>query len=270
MATVKDGRERPHPAKRGGYRASDWDDKRRLQVGTWFLSQCLKALPDVFELREYAIRARKPQKTISLRNNARETIHALRERLIFSSPLIAPSKESLNPWTGIKRFGFWHEQDPIAPSFVRSQYKETAREIANAFSNGGIKQHVAAVNGLQDVPFRINEPVLDALKKHGDKLVERGKLKLSKAALDEDIAVAENLRGTTFRIPINCDIRGRPCALAHFNFQREDHVRALFLFVRGGTSDENEHESLARHLIGRAGILPAVKRAGLVRAYKTG
>jgi DNA-directed RNA polymerase, mitochondrial len=36
-----------------------------------------------------------------------------------------------------------------------------------------------------------------------------------------------------FYTPMNCDWRGRVYGLSHFNFQREDRVRALFLFADG-------------------------------------
>jgi len=48
----------------------------------------------------------------------------------------------------------------------------------------------------------------------------------------EDMITAETLKGP-FYTPMNCDWRGRVYALSHFNFQREDRVRALFLFANG-------------------------------------
>jgi DNA-directed RNA polymerase, mitochondrial len=50
----------------------------------------------------------------------------------------------------------------------------------------------------------------------------------------EDMATAEAMaKHERFYTPMNCDWRGRVYALSHFNFQREDRVRALFNFSDG-------------------------------------
>jgi hypothetical protein len=49
----------------------------------------------------------------------------------------------------------------------------------------------------------------------------------------QDVATAERLSCGAFYTPINCDWRGRVYPIPHFNFQRDDRVRALFLFNEG-------------------------------------
>jgi DNA-directed RNA polymerase, mitochondrial len=50
----------------------------------------------------------------------------------------------------------------------------------------------------------------------------------------EDMITAEAMsKLEAFYTPMNCDWRGRVYGLCHFNFQREDRVRALFLFADG-------------------------------------
>lgn len=50
----------------------------------------------------------------------------------------------------------------------------------------------------------------------------------------EDMETALRLSNhDVFYTPMNCDWRGRVYALCHFNFQREDRVRALFEFAEG-------------------------------------
>ena len=52
--------------------------------------------------------------------------------------------------------------------------------------------------------------------------------------LQEDWASADRgLEVGRFWTPVNCDWRGRVYPIPHFNFQREDRVRALFLFADG-------------------------------------
>ena len=48
-----------------------------------------------------------------------------------------------------------------------------------------------------------------------------------------DIATASMIGDKSFYVPMNCDFRGRVFGIPHFNFQREDNVRALFQFAQG-------------------------------------
>jgi DNA-directed RNA polymerase len=163
---------------------------------------------------------------------------------------------------------------------VSWQHKQTDNEIKRAFSEGTMQQHVSAVNRLQDVPFRINERVLDAVKLYGEKLscqeirekLLRKKFRnesdrkrelrrqpiADKANLELAIATAEDYRGAPFYVPMHCDWRGRVLGIPHFNFQREDRVRALFLFDRGASIDiEKDHPSrkaLLRHVANTGGF----------------
>jgi DNA-directed RNA polymerase len=50
----------------------------------------------------------------------------------------------------------------------------------------------------------------------------------------EDMEIAQRLAVVDqFYTPMNLDWRGRVYSLTHFNFQREDRVRALMLFANG-------------------------------------
>jgi DNA-directed RNA polymerase, mitochondrial len=68
----------------------------------------------------------------------------------------------------------------------------------------------------------------------------KGRLKANRGndadtiAFTEDMEVASRLAvADQFYTPMNMDWRGRVYALTHFNFHREDRVRALFLFANG-------------------------------------
>lgn len=50
-----------------------------------------------------------------------------------------------------------------------------------------------------------------------------------------------------FYTPMNCDWRGRVYSLCHFNFQRDDRVRALFLFAEGDPIGEDGLKWLKVH-----------------------
>ena len=229
---------------------------------------CLEAAPDVFVLMKKKQKEGdyKPTVSIDVSDEWIAEVLNLRELVSLSKPVIMPSTEMPAPWTGWCKGGFWEERSPLAASFVRTHYKETEREITRAFRDGSMEQHVDAVNSLQSVPWRINDAVLAQVKLHASRLIvaqvkakvtatvsadlKRKKAKPSKiktvvrravrsavraarAKVAEDIATAESLSGGPFYLPFSCDFRGRVSPVPHFHFQREDYVRALFLFDRG-------------------------------------
>jgi DNA-directed RNA polymerase len=71
------------------------------------------------------------------------------------------------------------------------------------------------------------------MKAH-DVVLRNHELKTDRLSFKEDMETAKLLltKGR-FYTPMNCDFRGRVYATCHFNFQREDRVRALFLFAEG-------------------------------------
>jgi DNA-directed RNA polymerase len=59
-------------------------------------------------------------------------------------------------------------------------------------------------------------------------------LNADRLAVAEDVRTAEMLsQHDRFWTPVSCDWRGRVYPMSHFNFQRDDRVRALFLFADG-------------------------------------
>lgn len=70
-----------------------------------------------------------------------------------------------------------------------------------------------------------------------------------RAVLISDLEVAHTVaQAERFWIPTNMDFRGRIYGVPHFNFQRGDYVRALFLFAEGKPLGEDGLMWLAIHL----------------------
>jgi DNA-directed RNA polymerase len=65
---------------------------------------------------------------------------------------------------------------------------------------------------------------------------------VQKGEFGADIAMAEKLRGAPFYTPINCDFRGRHNGIPRLKFQREDRVRSLFHFDRGGARPDAQSD----------------------------
>jgi hypothetical protein len=180
IGQINDTGVRMRAAWRAGYRQRDWSEERKLRVGIWLLNCCVEALPDVFEALSGGM--------IDVRDEARDRFLSLRELVMWADPVIVPCTEAPKPWTDWCHGGFWDERTRLRVAFVRTHHRDTKEDIRRAFRDGSMKQHVDGVNALQDVPWRINEPVLEAVKLYADRLRDAGKLKVAPALLQEDMS----------------------------------------------------------------------------------
>lgn len=109
-------------------------------------------------------------------------------------------------------------------------------------------EHGVRVDGLPyhspiEVPKRLSLDAFKALSVEERKLISktiRGRKKANRTRVadviqfTEDMKIAKRLaEAERYHTPMNLDWRSRVYSLAHFNFQREDRVRAMFLFANG-------------------------------------
>jgi DNA-directed RNA polymerase len=129
-----------------------------------------------------------------------------------------------------------------------------------------------AINVLQRVAFTINKPVLDFVLREGgpptpaveppliwqqEKRQEWNEALAHSTAFETDMVAAEAMADKEhFWVPLHIDFRGRLYGIPHFNFQREDRVRALFLFADGEPIGEEGLKWLKAHVAGAAGGEP--------------
>ena len=104
---------------------------------------------------------------------------------------------------------------------IREHHPSIEEAARKAIGTGKMRPLLDALNALQRVAFAINDPVLDYIKRTTD------------IALTDVVVAEATAAHGRFYIPLNIDVRGRIYAIPHFNFQREDCVRALFLFADG-------------------------------------
>jgi len=125
---------------------------------------------------------------------------------------------------------------------------------------------------LQRVAFTINKPVLDfILRDFRPPMPEEPRppvwqqekrqiwieAEAQGTAFHLDMVTADAIASAgCFWVPLNIDFRGRIYGVPHFNFQREDHVRALFLFADGEAIGEEGLRWLKAHVAGAAGGEP--------------
>ena len=203
------------------YRQRRWSNEQYVRAGHWLLNCVLKRLDGIFVLNWDGLPC--------VTKEGEEYALALCAELVYRNPAFLPATELLQDWTGWRAGGYWDDGTRISATFVRDSHPATEIAIRRAFRNGGMKQHVNGVNALQRVAWAINTAMLPVVERFAGEVGKR----VSKLLVARDIASANVLGGQKFYVPMNCDFRGRVYGIPHFNFQREDHVRALFQFAQG-------------------------------------
>jgi DNA-directed RNA polymerase len=238
-------------AMQARYRSKEWLIENEVQAGNLLLDFCLSALPDVFQLT----RGKKGVKAVKIRDEKDDEHAAILERLIREHPVFAPRTTPPKPWSGWRTRGHGDARERAFTTFVTgpaSRRKETREAFEAAFRNGSMQPHIDGIHALESVPYRINEPVLAAEKKYYPEILEakfQKKLRKlddrrqirahtkqfeqDKRQLKADLATAERFKGAPFYIELRCEFRGRVCPVPFFHYQRDKHIRALFLFDRG-------------------------------------
>src|SRR5262249_28226370 len=149
--------------------------------------------------------------------------------LVYRNPAFLPATEPLGDWTDWRAGGYWDDSTRVSTTFVRDWHPATETAIKRAFRDGSMNEHVDGVNALQRVAWAINCAMLPVVEHFAGEIGKR----VSKLLVAQDIATAKYIGGKKFYVPMNCDFRGRVYGIPHFNFQREDHVRALLQFAQG-------------------------------------
>jgi DNA-directed RNA polymerase len=173
-------------------------------------------------------------------------------RNAFRSPYILPIHFSPEPWTGFRTGGLHHSKGWARPELIITKGKRSIEyEVRDAIRSRRLDPFLQAVNYLQGVAFRINEPVLRWTARHGlttsgfTDMASFGNRKwwlgsephkefLRQKAFGTAMREAEIIaKGGQFFSPLHGDNRGRLYGIPHFNFGREDYVRGLFMFEWG-------------------------------------
>jgi DNA-directed RNA polymerase len=257
-------------AARAGFRQKRWTPDEIVRAGEWLLDILLTALPEVFELQrdtdgnpvlgvstqaleqaeaavELAVQANpvfvptteppKPWTGISnggywdertrLRTNAVRTVHRETEAAIRNAIRDGSMKPHLDAMNALQAVPF--------------KINRRILGVINLCYLKGIP--VKGLPSKRDV----DEPVKSrpwhdmtddektVWKAEASKIKEHNRtLHGNRLLFKQDVETAKLLAGAErFYTPLNCDWRGRFYGVPHFNFQRDDRVRALFLFADG-------------------------------------
>jgi DNA-directed RNA polymerase len=257
-------------AARAGFRVRSWDRKERLIAGNVLLDCLLKALPEIFQFEAvegetgYLIIA---PGALALAERAVE--QALRLKPVFV-PCTEPPKPWTGFFDGgywdertrlrasvvrtfnketvgavraaIKAGAMQPHLDALnaLQSTAWTINKPVLEVLKWAYEN---KVPVAGLPPQEDVPKPVKPDAWEFMddtekrtwKYKFSQVKERNRSFVSNRVLfKHDTETADLLaQSERFWTPMNCDWRGRVYSVCHFNFQRDDRVRALFLFADG-------------------------------------
>jgi DNA-directed RNA polymerase len=167
-------------------------------------------------------------------------------RIVKDNPLLAPCTTAPDPWTQVRKGGLPADHWAAGGSLVRGHRRSSETAMHKAIASGRMQPVLDAINTLQSERFTINVPILNFVKQHRHPrlgiepprwhtaryrqwLKDRAKINSFNLAIATAEPYAED--PWFYNASLTMDFRGRQYASQHFNFSREDHVRALFLFA---------------------------------------
>ena len=286
-------------AKKNGYVCKAWTNKQRIIAGNWGLNLLISVLPqvfslvtidghgskelglteDAFDLANEAIKqaiyanpvwlpeASKPddwcswdrpvkRKELTFRNHlirSRYAETAVLAKDAITSGVMQPALDALNTIQAV-------------PYTINTRVLEVIKYL---HTNSIDVEGLPASKDLE-LPKRTkawdqmdpDEQKAWKIRASRIKLRNRG-LKSERVLLLQDLNTAEYLsqHGKSFYTQCNFDWRGRVYPLPHFNFQREDRVRSLFLFASGQPMTEDGMYWLRVHVANTGDFNKVSKRS---------
>jgi hypothetical protein len=159
----KMGHKKARAAMEVGYRSKEWLIETEVQAGNALLDFCLNALGDVFQLT----RGKKGVKAVRIPDSKVDEAVDIYAGLIAADLVLVPRKSPPKPWSSWRERGHGDARERASTTFITgaaAYNKDTQRTFAAAFRDGSMKQHLDGMHALESVPYRINEPVLEALR----------------------------------------------------------------------------------------------------------
>ncbi len=249
-----------------GYKTDQWGEALCVQAGNWATNELINLLPEVFARDNDTGQ----EKYLTLTQEAAAHAEAYIEDLIRRDPAWAPETKPPRPWTGWNEGATWDPVRQQSLTIMRSWHEQTDEAVRRAIADGTMRPALDALNALQAVPWKINKPVLEVISECASRGItikglpyadvpipaakegsdaeqvrvwkERARTarRRNRSNCSDRVMLAIDLKRAAllaeyprFYTPMNFDWRGRINTLSHFNLQRGDCVRALFLFADG-------------------------------------
>jgi DNA-directed RNA polymerase len=254
---------RAYAQKLHDFQWETWADKEHLVAGKEGLSVLLNGSLFVVDQSD----------CLTITKEAVERLDDILASIVLRQIIALPQNGEVVEWSG-----YTLHLDGVHYDLVRTRQKPVRRLVERQTATRRMKLPLEALNHAQAVHWRVDEDILSLVRycfENGaqvpglpskDDIFEPPKdkpwedmsdverklwrrktneiatanrgLAGERIILSSDLAMADRLVGASFWTPMNYDYRGRIYGLPHFNFQRADHIRALFRFDEGQVLNE--------------------------------
>jgi DNA-directed RNA polymerase len=268
-----------------GYYGDTFDKPLRLAVAAPVLNAVLE-VSNMFDIYE-SFKNTKTIRYLGLTKTAEDLINDRVLDEAWASPMYAPMVVPPSAWTSFDTGVYLDPMVSANVKLVRRHSNTQAREIKHQFTKG-IPAYVEALNAVQATPLKINLGILKAVEwcidtnqvfakfpelkppaipemPEDEEVTEEYKRQIRSdrkawhikrrecvanlAVIDSDLRTAKEMsKFEQFWIGWSFDFRGRMYPVSHFNYHRDDHVKALFLLARGKKLDDESVGWLYIHL----------------------
>lgn len=248
-------------ARKADFKFDEWTDSDKLQAGRWLLQVLLRGPAFVLD-SDY----------LTLTPGAHEHLQSILNTLVMRHLVALPETGSLPDWESMET-----HVNNLPYYLVRTYQKPVRNFVERSLRTGRMQPVLKALNAAQSVRWRISEPMYRLVKACYEQGVavpglppkadipkpqqplawedmsatqryvwrrKAAEVKLvnigyegERIVLARDLATAESLLGQSFQTLMNIDYRGRVYGVPHFNYQRQDYVRSLFMFDQGQVLD---------------------------------
>lgn len=254
------------------FKSRTWSPDARVVAGAWLWNVVSSSLPEVFSW-ETDQKGHNTTVLLRLSEASWDIVGSALDRAMISRPVYWPTPSPPKPWAFWADGGSWDDRvnASVLRSYhkdtqasvkhaIKSGQMKPALDALNSLQSVAYKINTQVLEVLEacdaqgikvkgltpDDAVRTEKP--NAFAWADMDKAQRGRWAHKNAEVDkrnggflsdrllfaEDMKTAfAMLEHPRFYTPMNCDWRGRVYGLSHFNFQREDRVRALFLFADG-------------------------------------
>jgi DNA-directed RNA polymerase, mitochondrial len=263
-----------------------WSAEARVVAGSWLWNVVSAALPEVFS-RNSIMQGCRTFSSATLSESSWGIVDQALDLAMISNPVYWPSATPPKPWTYWNDGGSWDERvtasvlrtyhkdtQAAVKNAIKSGQMQPALDAVNTLQSVAFKINTRVLEVIEQCDAlgiqvkgltpqnRPVEPKPNAFAWEAMDKSQQGRFKAKNAEiakrnrgfLSDRLLFAEDMKTAyamlehrRFYTPMNCDWRGRVYGLSHFNFQREDRVRALFLFTDGEPIGDEGIEWLKVH-----------------------
>lgn len=140
-----------------------WSPREQILVGTKLAELVMEALPGIFVLEQHTRGRNDRPVTVEFTKEATEWLEATHGRCELLSPIHLPMLVAPRKWHTPYAGGYL--TDVLKPRFVRTRNRHYLDELGGV----DLSDAMRAVNAIQETPWRVNRPVLDALLEEQDR-----------------------------------------------------------------------------------------------------